>query len=168
MRAGAASGPRCSRGRAGRRSRSASPGLVDSLYAACCEIYADLPDPEPVRIGSFDEWLARDIDSSEPGRAGALLAVHGDDVVGVSRITVQERGRSVGHMITGVRRDWRGRGIALALKRAAIGWAIDAGAERMIAENAIGNEAMRGLNRALGYRPGPDFVELRGPARVPS
>ena len=143
---------------------AAEPGLLESLYAACCEIYADLPDPEPVVIGTFEEWRKRDIEAGGQPLDGVLLAVAGDEVVGVSRLVVHERGRAVGHMITGVRRDWRGRGVALALKRAAIGWAIDRGAERMVAENAIENAAMRGINAALGYQPGPDFVELRGPA----
>ncbi len=57
---------------------------------------------------------------------------------------------------------WRGKGIASALKRAAIGWAITHGASWMAAENAIGNDAMRGINRAL--QPAPDFVEMRSPA----
>ncbi len=54
------------------------------------------------------------------------------------------------------------QGIASALKRAAIGWAITHGASRMAAENAIGNDVMRGINRAL--QPAPDFVEMRSPA----
>ncbi|MEI6626603.1 MAG: GNAT family N-acetyltransferase, partial [Thermoleophilia bacterium] len=60
------------------------------------------------------------------------------------------------------RRGWRGRGIAKALKSAAITWAIDRGAERMATENAIGNEAMRGINRTLGFVAAPDFIEMRG------
>ncbi len=59
---------------------------------------------------------------------------------------------------------WRGKGIASALKHAAIGWAITHGASRMSAENAIGNDAMRGINRALGFQPAPDFVEMHSPA----
>ena len=129
------------------------------------EIYADLPDPEEVEAGSFDEWRARDIDTPEGTHAGVLIAAAGDDVVGLTRLTLHERGAAVSHMITGVRRAWRGRGVALALKRAAIGYGLDAGAERMTAENAVHNAAMRGINAKLGFRPGPDFVELRGPAR---
>ncbi len=58
---------------------------------------------------------------------------------------------------------WHGKGIASALKRAAIGWAIARGASWMSAENAIGHDAMRGINRALGFQPAPDFVEMRSP-----
>ena len=143
---------------------AAEPALLASLYEASCEIYADLPDPEPVRIGSFEEWRARDVEVGGQPLDGVLIAVVGDDVVGVSRLVVQERGRVVEHSITGVRRDWRGRGIALALKRAAICWAIDHGAERMAAENALHNAPMRAINAKLGYQPGADLIELRGPA----
>ena len=91
-----------------------------------------------------------------------LIAASGDEVVGLSRLVLQERGAAVGHMITGVRRAWRGRGIALALKRAAIGYGLDVGAERLTAENAVHNAPMRAINATLGFQPAPDFVELRG------
>ena len=141
---------------------SDEPALLDSLYEACCEIYADLPDPEPVAIGSFDEWRARDIDTPQGTLSGVLIAASGDEAVGLSRLVLQERGTAVGHLITGVRRAWRGRGIALALKRAAIGYGLDVGAERLTAENAIHNAPMRAINAKLGFQPGADFVELRG------
>lgn len=147
---------------------AAEPGLVDSLYEACCEIYADLPDPEEVVIGPFEEWHLRDIEAGGQPLDGVLLAVAGDEVVGVSRLMVQQRGAVIEHMITGVRRAWRGRGIALALKRAAIGYGLDVGAERMAAENAVHNAPMRAINAKLGFVPGADFVELRGPADVAS
>ena len=143
-------------------SLAAEPALRESAYAAAVEIFADLPDPEPVLAGSFEEWRLRDVDTPDGPLDGYLLAVAGDDVVGFCRLLNEQRGRVVGHALTGTRRAWRGRGIAKALKRAAIGWAIERGAERMSAENAVGNEAMRGINRSLGFTPGPDFIELRG------
>ncbi|MGI9187809.1 MAG: GNAT family N-acetyltransferase [Gaiellales bacterium] len=138
------------------------PELRASAYEAAVEIFAALPDPDPVEAGTFEEWRVRDVDVPNGPLDGYLLAVVDDAVVGYCRLLLQERGRSVGHMMTGTRRAWQGRGIAQALKSAAIGWALAAGAERMTTENAVGNEAMRAINRKLGFVPAPDFVELRG------
>jgi GNAT superfamily N-acetyltransferase len=147
-------------------SLAARPDLRPSAYEAAVEIFAALPDPDPVEAGTFEEWRVRDVDVPNGPLDGYLLAVVDDAVVGYCRLLVQERGRSVGHMMTGTRRAWQGRGIAQALKRAAIGWALAAGAERMTTENAVGNESMRAINGKLGFVPAPDFVELRGIAQA--
>ncbi len=142
------------------------PGLRQSAYETAVEIFADLPDPEPVSAGSFEEWRMRDVDVPDGPLDGYLLAIAGDTVVGYCRLMIEERGAVVGHLMTGTRRDWRGQGVAKALKHAAIAWALGRGAQRMTAENAIGNEAMRGINRTLGFLPAPDFIEMRGPVCV--
>lgn len=142
-------------------SLAAEPELRQSAYELAVEIFADLPDPEPVSAGSFEEWRLRDVDIPDGPLDGYLLAVAGDEVVGYCRLVNAERGVVVSHLMTGIRRGWRGRGIAKALKAAAIAWALDRGAHRMATENAIGNEAMRGINRTLGFVAAPDFVEMR-------
>ena len=142
-------------------SLAAEPDLRQSAYEAAIEIFEYIPDPEPISAGSFDEWRMRDVDIPDGPLDGYLLAVAGDEVVGYCRLVNAERGVVVSHLMTGIRRGWRGRGIAKALKAAAIAWALDRGAHRMATENAIGNEAMRGINRTLGFQPAPDFVEMR-------
>ena len=68
-----------------------------------------------------------------------------------------------------VARDDRGRarlarrGVATALKRATIGWAIADGLEALEAGNDTDNDPMRAVNARLGYRPLPDKIVLRGP-----
>ncbi len=66
-------------------------------------------------------------------------------------------------MMIGVKRAWRGRGIAGALKRAQIAWAKESGYERMQTANELRNEPIRRLNAQLGYREGFGRVEVRGP-----
>ena len=57
------------------------------------------------------------------------------------------------HDMTAVRRAYRGRGIAGALKRATIAWAIEHGLEALDTGNDDDNAPMRAVNLALGYRP---------------
>ena len=67
------------------------------------------------------------------------------------------------HDITGVRRAWRGRGIANALKAAEIAWAKQAGYEHLETQNEERNEPIRRLNERYGYRPAPGRIFVRSP-----
>jgi mycothiol synthase len=63
--------------------------------------------------------------------------------------------------MTGVDRAHRGRGIALALKRATIAYAIATGVEVMETHNDSRNQPMLAINQALGYRPGIGITEVK-------
>ena len=69
------------------------------------------------------------------------------------------------HDLVGVKRDWRGRGIAGALKRAEIAWAKREGYTRLETENELRNEPIRRLNLRLGYVEEPGVVVYRRAAR---
>lgn len=142
---------------------AAEPSLRPSAYAAAVEVFADIPDPDTPSAGTYDEWVLRDVDIPDGPLDGFLLAVADDAVVGFCRLVWQEGGAVVGHQLTGTVRAWRGRGVAAALKRAAIGWALDHGATVLVTENDPANAPMQAINRTLGYRPGPAQVVLRAP-----
>ena len=55
------------------------------------------------------------------------------------------------HGLTVVRRDWRGRGLAAALKEREIAWAAANGIRDLITWTQTGNENMRAVNERLGY-----------------
>jgi GNAT superfamily N-acetyltransferase len=65
--------------------------------------------------------------------------------------------------MTGVLRGWRGRGIAGALKRAEIAWAMRNGFTRLETANEERNEPIRRLNQRHGYVAEPGHVIVRGP-----
>jgi GNAT superfamily N-acetyltransferase len=67
------------------------------------------------------------------------------------------------HDMTAVRPAWRSRGVATALKRATIAWAIAHGLETLATCNDEANAPMRAVNARLGYRPMPDVLTVRGP-----
>jgi GNAT superfamily N-acetyltransferase len=62
-----------------------------------------------------------------------------------------------------VRRSWRGRGIAKALKAAQIVWAIDNGLSELRTGNEDRNAAARAVNANFPYAPVPDQLLYRGP-----
>jgi RimJ/RimL family protein N-acetyltransferase len=65
--------------------------------------------------------------------------------------------------MTAVLPAYRGRGIATALKRATIAWAIDHGLTALETGNDVENAPMRAVNLGLGYTPIPDEIGYRGP-----
>jgi GNAT superfamily N-acetyltransferase len=134
------------------------PELARGLHEVDLEIHPDIPGSE--------DWSGEPFEAWERMHRPELMfaAVAGDEVVGFAELYATEARPGVAaHVMTGVRRAWRGRGIAGALKRAQIAWAKGAGYQRMQASNELRNEPIRRLNERLGYRAGPGRVAVRGP-----
>ena len=134
------------------------PELARGLHAATFEAQPDVPGSEDWGGEPFEAW-------ERMHRPDLMFAaVAGDEVVGFAELfTTAARPNVAVHMMTGVKRAWRGRGIAGALKRAQIAWAKEAGYERMQTANELRNEPIRKLNERLGYREVLGRVEVRGP-----
>jgi GNAT superfamily N-acetyltransferase len=141
------------------------PDLAHGIYEVACEAFPDIPGGEDEVMEPFDDWLEHHMRGSGDRPEATFVAVSGDEVVGYAKFSLTAaRPRDAGHDMTGVKRAWRGRGIAGALKRAQIAWAKDAGYERLVTQNEVRNEPIRRLNERLGYRLAPGRVILRGPA----
>jgi mycothiol synthase len=68
--------------------------------------------------------------------------------------------------MTGVKRSFRGRGIASALKRAEIAWAKRAGYRTLETSNDELNAPIRALNEKHGYKTTTGSVTLRRAPRT--
>lgn len=144
------------------------PDLIDGVYAVAVEAFADVPGGDtPMAAGDPAEFRAREVDRPGIPHHGFIVALDEGTgrVVGyASLIRIPGAARPAAwHDMTAVARDHRGRGIAGAMKRAVIRWAIADGIEILEAGNDTDNAAMRAVNARLGYRPLPDNVILRGP-----
>jgi GNAT superfamily N-acetyltransferase len=144
------------------------PELIEGVHAVAIEAFADIPGGDtPVAPGDLDEFRKRDVD--RPSIPPAAFFVATEDatgrVVGYACLLLQppHQRRIAWHDMTAVARDWRGQGLATALKRATIGWAIAEGLDALEAGNDTDNLAMRAVNAHLGYVPSPDSHVLRGP-----
>ncbi|WP_426751633.1 GNAT family N-acetyltransferase [Myxococcus sp. Y35] len=143
-------------------SRTGRDDLLPGMYQVALEAIPDMPVDPPEEAGTFAEWRASDIDRPLHTPDLTFIALHGDEVVGYAVLQRGQRG-VVFHSLTGVKRAWRGRGIASALKRAQVAGAIHAGFKRMVTENVVGNASIRHLNEVMGYRPLPGAIVFRGP-----
>ena len=134
------------------------------------EAFLDIPGSDEAHsAGSYEEWLARCVESPGIPRDGYFAALIDGRVAGYASLEIPGAHPNIAwHDMTAVARAYRGRGVATALKRATIAWAKAAGLERLQTENSIDNAAMRAVNARLGYQPMPDEVTLRGPLAPPT
>lgn len=140
------------------------PGIERGMYEVYVEAEPDVPGEEDAEIASFEQWLANDMGGVSDRPEATFVALAGDEVVGFAKLALSpRRTEQAFHDLTGVKRAWRGRGIAAALKRAQIGWAKEQGYRRLVTNNEERNEPIRRLNTRHGYRVEPGQVRLRAP-----
>ncbi|MCY1035343.1 GNAT family N-acetyltransferase [Corallococcus sp. BB11-1] len=138
-----------------------TPALDAVVHPVATAIDPDIPSAEPVAALPLDAWRRR---MFGPGarRDLSFVAFAGEEVVGYALLS--ESGPGVAeHLITGVRRDWRRRGVGQALKAAQLRGAQAAGFRELHAEVESENAAMRRLYARLGYTPRLTWLHLRGP-----
>ncbi|MDQ2981658.1 MAG: GNAT family N-acetyltransferase [Actinomycetota bacterium] len=80
-----------------------------------------------------------------------FVALAGGEIVGYSGLMRHDNPGVAEDGLTVVRRDWRRRGLALALKRLELAWAAENGFREVVTWTQRGNEGMRRLNERLGY-----------------
>jgi GNAT superfamily N-acetyltransferase len=140
------------------------PELARGIYEVACEADPDVPGDRDARMEPFEDWLAHEMQGSGDRPDATFLALAGDEVVGYAKFSLTAAQPDTAHHdMTGVKRAWRRRGIAGALKRAQIAWAKRHGYRRLMTQNERRNEAIRRLNQRLGYREAPGRIVMRGP-----
>jgi len=131
-----------------RETRSDWKRDLHRLYVA---VETDAPSTLEILEVPFADFEARSL-----GRQlladGFLLAMHGDDLVGLTEPRpVDGDPTAISQDLTGVRADYRGRGIATALKAAAATWAKEQGYTSIRTFNAQSNAPMLAVNDRLGF-----------------
>jgi GNAT superfamily N-acetyltransferase len=142
--------------------RAERPDLEEALYPIGLEAVEDIPGLDAVP--TYEQWRAIELDRPTRDPKLFFIAVAADEPIGYA--TIDDLGGNAHHGLTAVRREWRRRGVATALKRAQIAAAKRAGFRRLVTGSEERNLPMRALNAKLGYRPEPSLstVVLRGPA----
>lgn len=123
------------------------------------EAFADMALDRPVEA-TPEEWEHEWLTHPE----AAFLALADGEVVGCAGLQPDadfpERAENA---LTAVRRDWRGRGIALALKRTTLVWAAEHGIREVYTWTQRGNDGMRAVNEQLGYAYRSVSITVRAP-----
>lgn len=124
------------------------PELLREAYPlAAQEGYADLAIDGDVVV-KLEDWLRDEASLPE----GSFVALHEGQIVGFSGLMRHDNPGVAEDGLTVVAREWRRRGLALALKRLELVWAADNGIGEVVTWTQRRNEGMRAVNERLGYR----------------
>lgn len=121
---------------------------------------ADAPFDEPFTGIGHDAYVRRLVSDPHhrPDAFFIAVAPGADEWAGVSMLFHRASDDHLDTGLTGVRRAWRRKGIALALKLRAIAYAQSVGAPVIRTENATTNQAMLSINEALGFAKQPAWI----------
>jgi len=127
---------------------SERPGLWRAVYPVVgAQAFQDMALTAPLEV-SLAEWERDWITDPD----AIFVALAGGEVIGCAGLLpdTDVPGRAE-HALTAVRRDWRRRGVAAALKRCTLAWAAEHGLREVYTWTQRGNDGMRALNAHLGF-----------------
>ena len=120
----------------------------------------DIPSVDPPTRHTFEEFRIEDIDAPGALLDAFFVAIDKDGrYLGVSNLFRSlDDPAFLWQGITGVRREARGKGIAMALKLRTVRYAIDKGVEHIKTWNDVHNRPMLAINEAMGFAKQPAWI----------
>jgi GNAT superfamily N-acetyltransferase len=136
--------------------------FIRALYDAETPMWEDIPWDTPTPHWSYDHFRRMGFESGQ--LLGDLSVVAYDrHVIAGFTLTLRRQSRDGYTQMTGVGRDYRGRGLATAIKVEALSRAKAKGLRALLTTNDEPNKTMRKINARLGYQTLPAHVQLEKP-----
>jgi GNAT superfamily N-acetyltransferase len=133
--------------------RRQNPECLKKLYDLIQTVAADMPMPDQFTPTSYEQWLAAEVNAPGLAPEGYMIAKDGSSYVGLSTVWLAEKeAKGLYQGLTGVRRAYRGHGIAVALKLKVIDFAQRNGYQLIKTWNASINAPMLAINHKLGFK----------------
>jgi mycothiol synthase len=124
------------------------------------EVARDVPCPDEFTPQTFETWSKTIFGSPNFIPELNLIAVDGDRYIGLSNMWSTEVPGRVETGLTGVRRPYRKRGLATALKVESLARAKRLGYDHTLTYNETGNAGMLGINARLGFERQPAWLDM--------
>ena len=137
-----------------------TPDLQRRFHALFSEVRQDVPRSEPATPFSFDAFKKMIYDAPDFYPEGTFLAFYGEEAIGLTILWKGAASTNVMTGLTAVKRAYRGRGIATALKVASLTVAKANGATKVITDNDTNNVEMIAINEKLGFVKQPALLSL--------
>lgn len=129
------------------------PECYTKLYELVQTAFRDVPIADTPTDTPYDQWLAFEMKNPNLIPQAYMIAKDGDKYVGTSVVwRLKKEPRSLYQGLTGVLREYRGKGIAVALKLKVLDFARKNGFDNIRTFNASTNEGMLSINMKLGFK----------------
>lgn len=123
-------------------------------------VESDVPSSDPHTQVSFEHQVERRRTHPRFLPEGWLVAVHEGRYVGLTNVWGAALEGVLDTGLTGVRREYRRKGIGLALKLRAIRFARERGYREIRTWNETGNAGMLAINQRLGFARQPAWIDF--------
>ena len=145
-----------------RELKASDPDTDQKIWRTSMELAKDVPSDVPHTELPFDRFQS--VVMGKPGLDldGFVVAVdeRTGEYAGLSHIWRRQSDNDLDTGLTGVKRSYRRRGIALAMKLMIVRWAIQNRFRALRTENDVTNRPMLGINERLGFQKIPPWLEL--------
>jgi GNAT superfamily N-acetyltransferase len=138
--------------------QSLYPDWAEKLFDLDWTVILDMPSPDTLTKPSFEHWQKTTLQSPNFLPEAWFVALDGDTFVGESALWKEGGTTGLNVGATGVRREYRRRGIATALKLRACAFAKQYGCPQIRTWNAQANRAMLSINESLGFLKQPAWI----------
>jgi GNAT superfamily N-acetyltransferase len=141
------------------RDDAATETFWRELWEAETPMWDDVPWATPTPHWPYEKFRKLVVESGKLVADATIVALDGEKIAAFT--TTGKQGTDRGYTwMTGTGRDYRGRGLATAIKVKMLAAAKVAGLRALLTTNDEPNKAMRGINAKLGYVMLPANVEL--------
>lgn len=140
--------------------QSGDADVFNKIWKMDSELFLDIPSAETLTPVSFEEYQRAVVQSPNLLPEGIFVAIDTAtrQYVGVSSLWKRQADSDLDTGFTGMRREYRRRGIALALKLRAIEYAKSVGSPTIRTDNHSLNRPMLSINEALGFQKMPAWI----------
>ena len=140
----------------------ADPNRDQKIYDLYCEVAADVPhEGDGVPKPDFDDWQEWGLKDSFILQDAYLIAVHNDSYVGLRELGSYANSEVLRGGLLGVRRDYRRRGIAIAMQLRNITYGREHGYRLLKDCTAIQNQPMQAMFDQLGCKRDPEWQQCQ-------
>lgn len=139
--------------------KSGNPSLLADVYELDTICSRDVPDLEPFTPMPYEKFLDYYINAPYAIPEGFFIARHDGRYIGLARLFSSEEEPDILHQdLTGVLPEYRGKGVAMALKLQTVSFARDNRKREIRTWNDTMNRPMLRINEAMGFVKEPAEV----------
>ena len=122
------------------------------------EVCPDMPWTDPISIPEFDIYKKHALAHPKFNPDSWFLVLDGNHITGLNNLWKNEIEKGINTGLTGVRRKYRRKGIATALKHTCLTWARNQDYEWIRTDNVDTNTDMLSINTRVGFKFMPAWL----------